>query len=59
MRITYHGGKLYISLTKVEVQDVKDNEGRPCEIDIGHVPMLIDDVFKIAKEYIADLSKKQ
>jgi len=46
-------------LTKVEVQDVKDNEGRPCEIDIGHVPMLIDDVFKIAKEYIADISKEQ
>jgi|TARA_A100001201_G_C3961613_1_gene162820 hypothetical protein len=37
---------------------VKDNEGRPCEIDIGHVPVLIDDVFKIAKEYIEDLRPK-
>tara|TARA_R100000005_G_C4957175_1_gene175319 strand:+ start:435 stop:611 length:177 start_codon:yes stop_codon:yes gene_type:complete len=58
MRLTYQNGKLYISLTKIEIQDVKDNEGRPCEIDIGHVPVLIDDVFKIAKEYIEDLRPK-
>ena len=58
MRLANQNGKLYISLTKIEIEDVKDKEGRPCEIDIGHIPVLIDDLIKIAKEYIEDLRPK-
>ena len=54
MRITYQGGKLYISLTKTEIQDVKDNEGSPCEIDIGHVSVLHEDISKIVNERLKE-----
>ena len=54
MRITYQGGKLYISLTKIEIKDVKDNEGRPCEIDIGHISVLHGDISKIVTERLKE-----
>jgi len=59
MRIVYQGGKLYVSHTKDEIKDIQDNIGRPCEIDIGNIKVLHEDISKIVKEYISDISKEQ
>ena len=37
MRVTYQDGKIYLSLTRSEVKQVHENEGRPIELDIGHL----------------------
>ena len=44
MRITHVDGKLFISLTKKEAKAVQDNLGRPAEIDIGNLEVLLADI---------------
>jgi len=44
MRITHVDGKLFISLTKQEAKDVHDNIGKPVEIDIGNLEVLLEDI---------------
>jgi len=56
MRIVYQGGKLYISHTKDEVKDIQDNIGNPCEIDIGNVEVLHEDISNIVKERLRENS---
>ena len=54
MRIMYQNGKLYLSLTKSEVKDVQDNLGKPCEIDIGNIKVIHEDISQIVKERLEE-----
>ena len=51
MRIIYHNKKLYISLTKDEVNKVNKKVGSPTEIHIGNLKVLHEDVNKAVSEY--------
>ena len=44
MRIVHEDGKLFISLTKKEAKAVQDNLGRPAQIDIGNIEVLLADI---------------
>ena len=44
MRIVHEDGKLFISLTKKEAKAVQDNLGRPAQIDIGNLEVLLADI---------------
>jgi hypothetical protein len=55
MRITYQNGRLYISLTKNEVKDVQENLGKPCEIDIGNIKVLHEDINEVVKQRLKEL----
>ena len=51
MRITHIDGKLFISLTKKEAKDVQDNIGKPVEIDIGNLSVLLEDITEAQVSY--------
>jgi hypothetical protein len=53
MRIIYQSGKLYISLTKDEYKDIEP--GKPTEIDIGNIPILLKDITEITYERLKEL----
>lgn len=55
MRITYQNGRLYISLTKNETKDVQENLGKPCEIDIGNIKVLHEDINEVVKQRLKEL----
>tara|TARA_R100000742_G_C4277408_1_gene99251 strand:- start:2062 stop:2247 length:186 start_codon:yes stop_codon:yes gene_type:complete len=55
MRIIYHNKKLYISLTKDEVNKVNKKVGSPTEIYIGNLKVLHEDVNKAVFENWKDL----
>ena len=55
MRITYQNGKLYVSLTKSEIKDVQENLGKPCEIDIGNIKVLHEDINEVVKQRVKEL----
>ena len=55
MRITYQNGKLYVSLTKNEIKDVQENLGKPCEIDIGNIKVLHEDINEVVKQRLKEL----
>jgi len=44
MRIVHEDGKLFISLTKKEAKAVQDNLGKPAEIHIGNLEVLLADI---------------
>lgn len=48
MRIVYQDGRLYISLTKDEIQQAQDCIGMPLELPIGQLYVLKDDIHKAA-----------
>jgi hypothetical protein len=52
MRIMYQGGKLWLSLTKSELDDVNKKKGRATEMDIGLIPVLHDDITEIIREAV-------
>jgi len=54
-RISYQNGKLYLSLTRNECQEVYDNIGRPLELDISQLKVLHEDISKIVAEYWRDI----
>jgi len=59
MRVTYQDGKIYLSLTRSEVKQVHENEGRPVELDIGHLSMLHEDVSKCVVQYLRYIQMKK
>ena len=54
-RISYHKGKLYLSLTRSECQEAYDNIGKPLELDISQLKVLHEDITKIVAEYWRDI----
>ena len=55
MRILYMNGKLYLSHTKDEIKELEDNQGNPCEIDIGILKVLHEDISKIVQERLKEI----
>ena len=55
MRIIYQGKKLYISLTKDEINNINKNVGSPTQIHIGNLKVLHEDVNKAVFENWKDL----
>ena len=55
MRIIYQDKKLYISLTKDEINNINKNVGSPTEIHIGDLKVLHEDVNKAVFENWKDL----
>tara|TARA_B100001094_G_C17653071_1_gene540588 strand:- start:20 stop:193 length:174 start_codon:yes stop_codon:yes gene_type:complete len=55
MRIVYQNGKLFVSHTKDEVQDIQESLGNPCEIDIGILKILHEDISKIVQERLKEM----
>tara|TARA_R110000796_G_scaffold19904_3_gene59516 strand:- start:1592 stop:1765 length:174 start_codon:yes stop_codon:yes gene_type:complete len=55
MRVLYQNGKLYISHTKDEIEDLQDNLGKPCEIDIGNLKVLHEDMSRIVQERLKEM----
>ena len=58
-RIMYQDGKLYLSLTRAEVQKVREDEGKPVEIDIGYLSVLDEDVSKCVTQYLRYVQMKK
>jgi len=58
-RIMYQDGKLYLSLTRAEVQKVHKDEGKPVEIDIGYLSVLHEDVSKCVTQYLRYVQMKK
>ena len=55
MRLLYINGKLFISCRKDEAEDIKKNEGKPCEIDVGNIKILHEDISGIVKQRLKEL----
>jgi hypothetical protein len=55
MRIIYRDKKLYISLTKDEINNINKNVGSPTQIHIGNLRVLHEDVNKAVFENWKDL----
>jgi hypothetical protein len=53
-RIVYQNGKLFLSLTRAEVEEAHENIGRPLELDIGQLKVLHEDINKVVQEYWSD-----
>lgn len=51
MRITYQNGKLYLSLTRKEVEEVNESIGTPIPIDIGYLKVLHEDISKAVLQH--------
>ena len=48
-------GKLYLSHTKDEIKELEDNQGNLCEIDIGILKVLHEDISKIVQERLKEI----
>ena len=48
MRIVYQDGRLYVSLTKEEIQQAQDSIGMPLELPIGQLKIFQEDIHKAA-----------
>ena len=48
MRIIYQDGRLYVSLTKEEIQQAQDSIGMPLELPIGQLKVFQEDIHKAA-----------
>jgi hypothetical protein len=55
MRIIYQDKKLYISLTKDEINNINKKVGSPTQIHIGNLKVLHEDVNKAVFENWKDL----
>lgn len=51
MRIVYQNGKLFVSLTRAEVQQASDNIGSPIEMPIGQLKVLHEDISKAVLQH--------
>lgn len=45
-RIAYQDGKLYLSLTREEIEKAQKNIGRPLELPIGQLKVFQEDISK-------------
>ena len=59
MRIIYQDKKLYISLTKDEINNINKNVGSPTQIHIGNLKVLHEDVNKAVFENWKDLINEE
>lgn len=59
MRIIYRDKKLYISLTKDEINNINKNVGSPTQIHIGNLKVLHEDVNKAVFENWKDLINEE
>jgi len=59
MRISYQDGKLYLSLTRSEVEQVSDNIGSPIEIPIGQLKVLHEDISKAVLQHWTKVNVKR
>jgi len=59
MRIIYRDKKLYISLTKDEINNINKNVGSPTQIHIGNLRVLHEDVNKAVFENWKDLINEE
>jgi|TARA_E500000318_G_scaffold73311_1_gene67936 hypothetical protein len=53
-RVVYENGKLFLSLTRKELEEAYENIGKPLELDIGNLKVLHEDVSKCVLEYWRD-----
>ena len=51
MRITYQEGKIYVSLTDDEVDNISKNKHSSVEIPIGYLKVLHEDVSNAVTQY--------
>lgn len=51
MRISYQDGKIYLSLTRAEIQQALDNIGSPIEMPIGQLKVLHEDISKAVLQH--------
>ena len=54
-RVVYENGKLFLSLTRAEVEKAYQNIGRPLEIDIGNLKVLHEDVSKCVSQHWSEI----
>ena len=59
MRITYQDGKLFLSMTKSEVNYVHENIGRAVEIPIGELKILHEDISKAVLQHWTKVEVKR
>jgi len=59
MRIVYQNKKLYISLTKDEINNINKNIGSPTEIHVGNLKVLHEDVNKAVFDNWKDLINEE
>lgn len=55
MRIIYYQDKLYLSLTKSEVDEVYQNKGKSVELSIGNLLPLHKDISDAIQNYVKDI----
>ena len=54
-RVVYENGKLFLSLTRAEVEEAYQNIGRPLELDIGNLKVLHEDVSKCVSQHWSEI----
>tara|TARA_Y100001938_G_scaffold144691_1_gene219787 strand:+ start:663 stop:836 length:174 start_codon:yes stop_codon:yes gene_type:complete len=54
MRITYHCGKLWLSLTTEERNDVNKKPGRAVQLDKKLIKILHEDISEVVKEILKE-----
>jgi hypothetical protein len=59
MRVTYQDGKLFLSLTRSEVEQVQKDLGKPIELDIGNLSILQEDISKCVVQYLRYIQMKK
>ena len=59
MRVTYQDGKLFLSLTRSEVEKVQEDLGKPIELDIGNLSILQEDISKCVVQYLRYIQMKK
>ena len=59
MRIMYMNGKLYLSMTGRERDDVNENAGRITEIDLGLLKVLHKDINDCVQERFKELQDEK
>jgi len=59
MRIVYQNGKLFVSLTRSEVQQASDNIGSPIEVPIGQLKVLHEDISQAVLQHWTKVEVKR
>tara|TARA_B100001939_G_scaffold54933_1_gene44096 strand:- start:271 stop:465 length:195 start_codon:yes stop_codon:yes gene_type:complete len=58
-RVVYENGKLFLSLTRAEVEEAYQNIGRPLEIDIGNLKVLHEDITQAMQQAWREMVEKK
>ena len=59
MRISYQDGRLFLSMTKSEIEYVHENTGMAVEIPIGNLKVLHEDISKAVLQHWTTIEVKQ